>query len=219
VKVVWAVTLMILLIVLAIVLVWNLPWRFQVVLLIYFIMNIAYSWKLKEVIILDVFVIATGFMLRVLGGAYAIGVNVSSWMILCTIFISLFLGFSKRRGEIIIMAESNLSSGRKVLKEYSLEFIDQMITVVTSGTVISYALYTVSERTKETFHTENLIYTTIFVIFGIFRYLYLMYRKNLGESPTQIVMTDVPMIINILLWMASCVVIIYKQEFLDYFRL
>lgn len=140
-------------------------------------------------------------------------------MILCTIFISLFLGLAKRRGEIIVMQSSSSGSGRKVLTEYNLEFIDQMITVVTSGTVISYALYTVSERTKEIFHTENLIYTTVFVIFGIFRYLYLMYKKNLGESPTYIVTTDLPMIINIALWMISCVAIIYKADILAYLRL
>jgi len=214
-----ALVFFVVLIALVILLSMNLPRRFQVILLIYFIINIAYSWKLKEIIILDVFVIATGFMLRVLAGAYVIHVPVSSWMILCTIFISLFLGFSKRRGEIIVMQNSNSEPGRKVLSEYSLEFIDQMITVVTSGTVISYALYTVSERTKEIFHTENLIYTTVFVIFGIFRYLYLMYKKNLGESPTYIVTTDLPMIINIVLWMASCVAIIYKRDILTYLHL
>lgn len=219
VKPLQALAFSLLLIVLVIALVISLPSQFRAILLIYFAINIAYSWKLKEIIILDVFVIAAGFMLRVLGGAYVISVPVSSWMILCTIFISLFLGLAKRRGEIIVMQSSSSGSGRKVLTEYNLEFIDQMITVVTSGTVISYALYTVSERTKEIFHTENLIYTTVFVIFGIFRYLYLMYKKNLGESPTYIVTTDLPMIINIALWMISCVAIIYKADILAYLRL
>ncbi|MCX8009717.1 MAG: decaprenyl-phosphate phosphoribosyltransferase, partial [Ignavibacteria bacterium] len=104
------------------------------------------------------------------------------------------------------------NSTRKVLDDYSIEFADQLATIVASGTVISYALYTVSQRTINVFHTENLIFTTPFVVFGIFRYLFLVHKKNLGENPTLVITTDVPMIVNILLWLFSSIIIIYKSK-------
>jgi hypothetical protein len=118
-------------------------------------------------------------MLRVLGGAAAIDVPVSSWMVLTTIFISLFLAISKRRGELSqVINQENIEKQRPVLKDYSVTFADQLNTLAAAGTIISYALYTVSERTVATFGTEKLIYTTPFVIYGIFRYMYLMHKKT-----------------------------------------
>jgi len=186
---------------------------FSFVIVLYLITNLLYSLKVKSIVLLDVFFISFGFMLRVLGGAAAIGVSVSSWMILTTIFISLFLAISKRRSELSqIVNKENIDKQRKVLKEYSVEFADQINTIAAAGTIISYALYTVSERTVATFGTEKLIYTTPFVIYGIFRYMYLMHQKNLGESPTSIVTKDIPIILDVLAWFVFSILIIYRQS-------
>jgi 4-hydroxybenzoate polyprenyltransferase len=178
----------------------------------YFLINLLYSVKVKHVVILDVFFISFGFMLRVIGGAVAIQVSLSSWMILTAIFISLFLAISKRRAELSQMEIDNLDKQRKVLNFYGIEFTDQMNTIAATGTIICYALYTVSEKAVSTFHTDNLIYTTPFVIYGIFRYLYLIHKKNLGESPTQIVTKDIPIILTTFLWLVVSVFIIYKDK-------
>ncbi len=186
---------------------------FAVVIILYFLTNLFYSLRIKNIVLLDVFFISFGFMLRVLGGAAAISVVVSSWMILTTIFISLFLAISKRRGELSqIINIDNIEKQRKVLKEYDIVFADQLNTIAAAGTIISYALYTVSERTVHTFGTEKLIYTTPFVIYGIFRYMYLMHKKNMGESPTTIVTKDIPIIINVLGWFFISILIIYRDD-------
>ena len=186
---------------------------FGVVIVLYFITNLLYSLKVKSIVLLDVFFISFGFMLRVLGGAAAISVPISSWMILTTIFISLFLAISKRRGELSqVINQDNIEKQRKVLKEYSVEFADQLNTIAAAGTIISYALYTVSDKTVNTFGTDKLIYTTPFVIYGIFRYMYLMHQKNLGESPTSIVTKDIPIILGVLGWFIFSIVIIYRQS-------
>ena len=186
--------------------------KFSMVLAAYFVMNIAYSFRLKEVILLDVFIIAAGFMLRVLGGAYAISVEVSSWIVLCSMFISLFLGFAKRRGELVNVAGAESGAPRRVLLQYRVEFLDQMLTISAAGAVIAYALYTVAPRTMAMFGTENLIYTTIFVIYGVFRYLYLIHSSTKGENPTNALTSDIPIIVDGLLWIAACVYLIYIQR-------
>jgi 4-hydroxybenzoate polyprenyltransferase len=191
----------------------GLPIKFGFCLAIYFVMNLSYSLFLKEVVLIDVFVIAIGFMLRVVGGAFVIGVPISSWLILTTMFLSLFLGVAKRRGELVMLeAKGETASTRKVLEHYSVEFTEQLLTICASGFVISYALYTVSDRTVKIFGTENLIFTTPFVLFGVFRYLYLLHKKNLGENPTEIVLTDIPMILNFAAYAASMFVIIYMHS-------
>jgi 4-hydroxybenzoate polyprenyltransferase len=186
--------------------------RFIVILAAYFLMNIAYSFKLKEVILLDVFIVAAGFMFRVLGGAYAINVAVSTWLVLCSLFVSLFLGFAKRRGELQQATATSTLSKRKVLSLYSVEFIDQLLTIAAAGAVISYALYTVAPRTIDIFHTEKLIYTTVFVIYGVFRYLYLIHRSSAVENPTNAVTSDLPIIVTGLLWIGSCIALIYGGD-------
>lgn len=185
---------------------------FAVVISAYVTMNLFYSLKLKHIVILDVFIISLGFMLRVEGGAAAIEVPISSWMILTTIFLSLFLAISKRRAELTGTENENFEYQRKVLSHYDVVFADQMNTVAVTGTIICYALYTVSSKAVNTFHTENLIYTTPFVIYGLFRYLYLLHKKNLGESPELIVTKDISLIINILLWFAVSFLIIYRNK-------
>lgn len=185
---------------------------FAIVVGVYVTMNLFYSLKLKHIVILDVFIISLGFMLRVEGGAAAIEVPISSWMILTTIFLSLFLAISKRRAELTGSENDNFENQRKVLSHYDVVFADQMNTVAVTGTIICYALYTVSSKAVNTFHTENLIYTTPFVIYGLFRYLYLLHRKNLGESPELIVTKDISLIINIILWFTFSFLIIYRNK-------
>lgn len=185
---------------------------FVFVIFLYFIVNLLYSLKVKNIVLLDVFFISIGFMLRVIGGALAIEVSISNWMIITTIFISLFLAISKRRAELSQAEIDDVQKQRKVLSYYSIPFTDQLNTVAATGTIISYALYTVSEKATETFGTDHLIYTTPFVIYGIFRYMYLIHKKHLGESPTSIVTKDIPIIINSLLWVIISFGIIYKSK-------
>lgn len=186
--------------------------QFNLLLGFYFFMNLAYSFKLKDVMLVDVFVIAAGFMLRVLGGAYAIGVQVSSWIVLCSMFISLFLGFAKRRGELKNLTGDGTAMPRRVLRLYRVDFLDQVLTIAAAGAVISYALYTVAPRTLETFRTDKLIYTTVFVLYGVFRYLYLIHSSEQSENPTNALTSDPPIIINGLLWILTCIVFIYYQH-------
>jgi 4-hydroxybenzoate polyprenyltransferase len=174
----------------------------------YTILNLLYSLGLKQLVILDVMSIAAGFVLRVMAGAKIVEVYPSNWLIICTILLSLFLGFSKRRHELLLLPEKP-DSHRKVLKHYSSYFLDQMIAVVTSATVISYMLYTVSEQTVQFFGTRNLIWTVPFVLYGIFRYLYLVHQKAEGGDPADAISRDTPMLLNFLLWVMTCIIIIY----------
>jgi 4-hydroxybenzoate polyprenyltransferase len=176
----------------------------------YWIINLLYSARLKHLVILDVFAIASGFVLRVVGGGLAIQVEISHWLVLCTMLLSLFLGFSKRRHELIILGNGALNH-RRVLGEYSPQFLDMMIGIVTACTVMSYALYTVSEETVHRFHTRALLMTLPFVLYGIFRYLYVVYHKNQGGDPTESLLSDWSMIINICLWAATAGIILYSN--------
>jgi 4-hydroxybenzoate polyprenyltransferase len=195
----------------------TLDWRFGIILAVYFLLNLAYSFKLKEVVLLDVFIVAAGFMLRVLGGAYAIGVKVSSWIVLCSLFISLFLGFAKRRGELVLAETEGEKSRRKVLLLYKVGFIDQLLTIASAGAVISYALYTVAPRTVEVFGTDRLIYTTVFVLYGVFRYLYLIHTTPTIENPTNAVTSDPTILITGTLWIITCIGVIYTGGTLPLF--
>jgi 4-hydroxybenzoate polyprenyltransferase len=185
---------------------------FIFIILLYFWMNLLYSFWLKRVALVDIFIIATGFMLRVLAGAVVIEVTISHWLVLCTLFVSIFLALSKRRGEIVIAGSYPNYIGREVLKGYPLELIDQFLTISGAGMAISYALYTVAERTVTTFHTENLIFTTVFVLFGIFRYMIIMKTKTSDDNPTSIILSDKVLLITVLFWFLTCVFIIYSKE-------
>lgn len=184
--------------------------NFMYLLLGFILLNIFYSIYFKHIVILDVFSIAAGFSIRVLGGAAIISVPISSWLILTTMFISLFLGVMKRHSELEQISDDQLGSTRKVLAEYSLTFTNQIATVAAAGVIICYALYTVSPRTVTIFGSENLIYTTPFVVFGIFRFMYLEYLNQKGENTTQIMLTDIPMIATVVLYAITTVLIIYK---------
>ncbi|MCH7721896.1 MAG: decaprenyl-phosphate phosphoribosyltransferase [Bacteroidetes bacterium] len=172
-------------------------------------LNIFYSFWFKHIVILDVFSIAAGFSIRVLAGAVVIMVPISSWLILTTMFISLFLGVMKRHSELVLVEGNEDAPSRKVLSQYSLNFADQMATIAAAGVIICYALYSVSERTVNIFGTENLIYTTPFVVYGIFRFMYLEYIRNKGDNTTKIVFTDVQLIITIFAYTLTTILIIY----------
>ncbi len=185
--------------------------EFGIVTTVYVVLNLAYSFFLKNIVILDVMTIAVGFVLRVVAGAVIINVPSSEWLIICTILLSLFLAFSKRRHELTFL-ERNAVDHRSVLEHYSPHFLDQMTAIVTASTVMSYALYTISEETLKKFGTHNLIYTIPFVLYGIFRYLYLVHRREEGGNPTRILLTDIPMIVNVILWVLACAYIIYGPK-------
>lgn len=181
---------------------------FALVLGVYFALNLLYTLWFKQMVILDVMCIAFGFVLRVLAGSQATRVEVSSWLFLCTTFLALFLAFSKRRHEITLLA-AGASGQRSVLDQYSPAFLDQMINVVTASAVVSYALYAVAPETVAKFHTQRLIYTIPLVLFGIFRYLYLMYQRPDQRNPTEAILRDPPFLINIALWGLAVVWIVY----------
>lgn len=194
---------------------------FTVLVLLYIVLNILYSLWLKQVVIIDVMMIGAGFVIRVLGGAAAISVSPSHWLVLCTILISVFLGFTKRRAELT-MLQGKAGGHRKVLTSYSAVFLDQMISIVTAATLMCYILYTVDSRTVRVVAggTRGLLLTVPLVMYGIFRYLYLVYRCEEGDSPTQALLQDKMMLLSVGLWAALCVVIIcFPQYFRGWFSL
>ena len=185
-----------------------LNWAFFLITAVYFLLQVAYSLKLKHIVILDIFVLASGFVIRVAAGGLVINVPISSWLLICTSLLALFIGMSKRRHELVIL-EDKAAHHRPILKEYSPYLLDQMISVVTASTVIAYCLYTISPETVEKFGTRNLIYSSIFVLYGIFRYLYLVHQKGSGGNPEEMVIKDKPLLIDIILWGFFIFLIIY----------
>lgn len=171
-------------------------------------LQILYSIRLKHVVLLDVLLIATGFVLRAVGGGVAIGANISNWLLLCTFLLALFLALCKRRQELVVLTTQAVSH-RPVLAEYSREFVDSLLAVITGATVVSYALYSVSPEVIHKLGTDRLIFTVPFVVYGIFRYLYLIHQKELGDSPTQVLYSDRPLQAGILAWLAVCMALIY----------
>jgi 4-hydroxybenzoate polyprenyltransferase len=176
------------------------------VILAYAALNVLYSLILKHVVILDVMTIAAGFVLRAAGGGIAISVPISSWLIVCTILLALFLGFGKRRHEIESL-EKSASEHRRSLEHYSTYFLDQMISVVTASVVVAYTFYTLSPEVEEKLGVQHLEISVPFVLYGIFRYLYLIHRKEQGGSPSRLMLTDPPLLINILLWLATVLIL------------
>jgi 4-hydroxybenzoate polyprenyltransferase len=188
---------------------WPLGTGFLISAATYYVLNIAYTLRLKNVVIIDVMIIALGFVLRAVAGVQALSSSeeISPWLLICTLFLALFLAVGKRRQERALLAE-NAEDHRKTLEEYPPALVDQLIPVVTAATVISYAIYTVSPQTVEKFGTENLVYTIPFVVFGIFRYLYLIFRHQRGGSPSEVLLTDLPILLNVLAWGATVIVIL-----------
>ncbi len=187
-----------------------LGWQFALVGACYFAMQLAYSLKLKQVVVLDVMIVAAGFALRAIAGTVVVNVAISSWLFVCTILLALFIAVAKRRHELMFLEGGGISH-RSVLGKYSERLLDQMIAVATSATVITYCLYTIAPETVAKFGSSNLIFTFPFVLYGVYRYLYLVYRRDMGGAPEKVLLTDPPLIVDILLYIASVVVILYVR--------
>lgn len=175
---------------------------------LYLILNVAYTLWLKRLVILDVFTIAAFFLLRLLAGTTAIHVQPSIWLLLCGGLLSLYLGFAKRRHELVLLGEHS-SVHRSVLQEYSQLFLDQMSTVLLSVTVVSYIMYTVSHEKLAEVGSYALTGSTVFVLYGVFRYLYLVHNRQ-GGSPTETLLTDRALVVDVVLWALYCGVVIYR---------
>lgn len=175
---------------------WGLGSKFFAAALCYLVVTLAYSFRLKHVVLVDVLTLASLFVLRAAAGAFAIQVKTSEWLLLCTLLLALFLGLAKRRGELVALGQSPPT--RPILAEYTLPMLEQMITIVGASCVMSYTLYTFFSQAGQ--HRPYLMATIPFVIYGLFRYLYLSHRKGMGESPETVLIEDRPLLVNVLLW-------------------
>ena len=182
---------------------------FALVAFLYLLLNVAYTFRLKKIVILDVLAISMGFVLRAAAGALAISVRLSDWLIVCTLLLALFLALSKRRHELTSLSDA-APDHRPILAEYSPYLLDQMISVVTASCLMAYAFYTMAPETVEKYRTDRLAWTIPFVLYGIFRYLYLVHQKDQGGSPTDLLLTDRPLLVDVGLWALSVVVIVYS---------
>ena len=174
----------------------------------YLVLQIAYTFVLKEVVILDVMAIAFGFVIRAVAGTEAISVNISPWLFICTILLALFLALAKRRGELV-RVEAGMPNSRASLDHYTVPFLDQLIGIASASTIIAYSLYTFFSKTGE-MH-PFMMATLPFVIYGIFRYLLLIHREADAESPEMLLLTDKPLLIDIGLWAIACALIVASR--------
>lgn len=195
----FAITLGVILGICGILIAYYVSWQVLAIILGYIALNAAYTIRLKHVVILDVFCISTGFMLRILAGTIGVGIPPSKWLLLCSLMITLFLGFAKRRAEIIRLRRRK-EGHRKVLMNYGPVLLDELIAICATGVIITYSLYTMSPETIRIHHTENLIYTVPFVIYALFRYIYLLHHGNSGGDPTRDLLKDPHIIISVLGW-------------------
>jgi 4-hydroxybenzoate polyprenyltransferase len=175
----------------------------------YLLLQMLYSISLKHIVIIDVLTIAIGFVLRAAAGAVAVHVQISHWLLVCTILLALFIALAKRRHEIVLLAGS-ATSHRPILGEYSEYLLDQMIGVVTASTLIAYIFYTISPETEVKFGTVWLGLTIPFPLYGIFRYLYLVHQREGGGSPADLLLTDRPLLTCVALWTLAVILIIYR---------
>ena len=172
----------------------------------YLVITLLYSTLLKQLVFVDVLVVALGFVLRVVGGAVAIDVPVSRWILLCAYLLALYLALGKRRSELVLLGEE-AGNHRVVLGHYTLPMVDQAISVVLGATVLAYTLYTVAPDTVAKVGSEGLMATVPVVLYGLFRYLYLLHRHELGGSPTKALLTDRPLLACVLLWLGIATVV------------
>lgn len=181
-------------------------WWVTLFVVAYFIINIFYSWHLKHVVILDVFLISSGFMLRILAGTVGLGIAPSAWLLLCGLMVTLFLGFAKRRAELLMLeATEGANNGltRRVLDDYSPQMLEQFIAVTAACTIIAYGLYTVSPQTVAIHGSNNLIYTLPFVVYGIFRYLFLLHRRARGNDTAKDLVQDPHLLVTAAAWVGT----------------
>ena len=173
----------------------------------YALLNVAYSMGLKHVVLLDVFIIAAGFMLRILAGTLGVGIAPSHWLLLCGLLLTLFLGFAKRRAELNALAGRG-GSHRQVLDDYDPVLLDLLIGICAAGAIVSYSLYTVSAETVAMHGTTSLIYSVPFVIYGVFRYLVLLHRRSGGGDPSAALLQDVHLLIAFAGWLLTVVALL-----------
>ena len=201
-----AIWVMVLLSVLALLFGWLAgPWV-PLIVASYFLINLLYSWRLKHVVILDVFSIASGFMLRILAGTIGIGIEPSEWLLLCGLMITLFLGFAKRRSELYLLPRTQ--NTRQVLDDYSPSLLDSFIAISAGATILGYGLYTVSEQAARAHGHTDLIYTLPFVIYGIFRYLYLLHHQGQGGDPSRDLLTDSHLLATLAGWLLTTILML-----------
>lgn len=181
---------------------------FLAILIFYGSLNLIYTFFLKKIVILDVFCLGFFFLLRIIGGAILADVSLSHWIVFLTFLLALFLGFNKRRQELRA-SRSHASNQRDVLKKYNLPFIDQMVSVLTGSIVVVYILYVIDTRTIHEFGSDHLIFSIPFVYYGIFRYLYLVHKRQKGEDPTSLLLFDPMMQLNLIMWLLICIGVIY----------
>jgi len=174
----------------------------------YLLLQFGYNLAFRNIVILDILAIAMGFVIRAVAGSLAISVVISPWLILCSLLIALFLGFAKRRQEIVLLGDA-AAQHRAILKEYSVPLLDQLIGIVTAATIVSYAIYTLTPDVTQRLGSKYMILTLPFVLYGIFRYLYLVHVHEKGGSPTKDLLTDPPLLLSILLWTVTSVSLIY----------
>ncbi|MBW8358315.1 MAG: decaprenyl-phosphate phosphoribosyltransferase [Weeksellaceae bacterium] len=187
-------------------------WKFSSVIMLYVLMNVAYTYHLKHVAIIDVFIIATGFVLRVLAGGFITGIPISQWAILLTFVLALVLAFGKRRGELINAQISGRT--RKALDGYNVQFADIALSISVTLAVISYLMFTVQPEVQERFGTR-IFYTFIFVVFAFFRYLQQTLVHNKTESPTKIIYRDRYIQVTLAVWLITFLLLIYDKQFLN----
>jgi 4-hydroxybenzoate polyprenyltransferase len=171
--------------------------------LLYFLWTMAYTRWLKKIVLIDLISLAAGFVLRAAAGAVAVGVGISPWLLICTTLLSLFLGLGKRRHELLLL-ETQAGAHRAALADYSPELLNQLLATVTAATLVSYSVYTFTAG-----HSLYMMLTIPFVLFGLFRYLYLIYRCDLGGSPEEALLTDKQLLIDVLLWGLSVLTVLY----------
>lgn len=179
---------------------------FGLLLAVYFLLNVGYSFKFKHVVIVDVLIIASGFVLRAIGGGLVIDVSLTPWFLVCTMLLSVFLAISKRRHEVYSL-KADKGAHRKVLEFYSIDLLNQLNSIVTTATIMSYALFTFTSG-----HTIHLMWTLIFVLYGVFRYLYLIHMENKGGKPERVLLEDRHLLVTVMLYAFSVALILIYLE-------
>lgn len=192
-----------------------LGYGFAGIIAIYLTTCVFYSLKLKDIVILDVILIASGFVLRAISGAVIIGVEVSEWLVLCTSMVALLVGFGKRRHELVLL-ESAAGNHRRSLSDYSISFLDSIMNICAGAAVLTYALYTRADETVQRVGSNAMLLTIPFVVYGVFRYLFLIHERKAGGDPVQLLFRDKPTLINLFLWVAAAAAVIYLPKFLGF---
>ncbi|MEA2031629.1 MAG: decaprenyl-phosphate phosphoribosyltransferase [candidate division Zixibacteria bacterium] len=203
-----AVVIITILTILGVAVAWMINVPFFVSVFAFIVLNVAYTLWLKDIVIVDVIAVAMSFVIRAYAGAFSIEVPASIWMLINTLLLALFLGLGKRRHELVFLEDSAVSH-RKTLSKYSSYLLDQFIVIITASVIVIYMLYSFSPEVSEKLGTDNLFVTIPFVVYGLFRYLYLIHREEQGGSPTSVLVNDKPILLTVLLWLITASIVLY----------